>query len=120
MRGYFNPNVTYLEKYFRWRFQMWKSLFLTIARAMENYDDWIKLRRSASSEMSTNHWWSVCCGCLSAFLLVFSWHHWWSCLYWGRYSLVGHVEIHKSCVWCLWPRELEGTQWTRVQRTRMI
>jgi hypothetical protein len=22
MRGYFNPNVTYLEKYFRWRFQM--------------------------------------------------------------------------------------------------
>jgi hypothetical protein len=48
MRDYFNPNATYLEKYFCRRFRMHKSFFLTIAKSMDKHDDWFKLRRSPS------------------------------------------------------------------------
>jgi hypothetical protein len=44
MRDYFNPGATYQEKQFRWRFRMQKDLFLTISKAVEEYDDWFKLR----------------------------------------------------------------------------
>ena len=54
MRDYFNPNAIYPEKYFRRRFRMHKSLFLTIAKAVEKHDDWFKLRRSASGEISAS------------------------------------------------------------------
>ena len=51
MRDYFNPNQIYPEKYFRRQFQMHTSLFLTIAKAVEKYDDWFKLRRNACGEI---------------------------------------------------------------------
>jgi hypothetical protein len=35
MQDYFIEGATYLEKYFRRRFRMHKSLFLTIAKAVE-------------------------------------------------------------------------------------
>jgi hypothetical protein len=54
MRDYFNPNAIYTEKHFCRRFCMHKSLFLTIAKAVEKHDDWFKLRRSASSEISAS------------------------------------------------------------------
>ena len=54
MRDYFNPDATYPEKNFWRRFRMHKSLFLTIARAVEKQDPWFELRRSASGEMSAS------------------------------------------------------------------
>ena len=54
MRDYFDPNPTYLEKYFRLRFWMHTSLFLTIAKPVEKHDDWFKPRRSAFGEISVS------------------------------------------------------------------
>ena len=54
MRDYFDPKPTYLEKYFCRRFRMHTSLFLTIAKATERYDDWFKLRRNACGGISAS------------------------------------------------------------------
>ena len=54
MRDYFNPDATYTDKQFRRRFRMQKDLFLTITRAVERHDDWFKLRRSATGEVSAS------------------------------------------------------------------
>jgi hypothetical protein len=44
-----------------------KDLFLTITRAMEDYDDWFKLRKSASREISA----SPVMKCVAAVRVVF-------------------------------------------------
>lgn len=54
MRDYFDPNPTYPEKYFCRRFRMHTSLFLTIAKYVEKYDAWFKLRRNACGEISAS------------------------------------------------------------------
>uniref|UniRef100_A0A453ENX9 Uncharacterized protein n=1 Tax=Aegilops tauschii subsp. strangulata TaxID=200361 RepID=A0A453ENX9_AEGTS len=54
MKDYFNPNATYPEKYFLPWFWMHRCLFLTIARAVEKHDEWFKLRRYASGEISAS------------------------------------------------------------------
>ena len=51
MRDYFDPKPTYPEKYFCRRFRMHTSLFLTIAKAVQRYDDWLKLRRNACGDI---------------------------------------------------------------------
>ena len=54
MRDYFDPNPTYPNKYFCHRFRIHTSLFLTIAKAMEKYDDWFKLTRNACGKRSVS------------------------------------------------------------------
>ncbi|XP_073367789.1 uncharacterized protein [Aegilops tauschii subsp. strangulata] len=54
MRDYFGPNPTYPKKYFHRCFRMHTSLFLTIAKPVERYDDWFKLQRNASGEITTS------------------------------------------------------------------
>ena len=53
MRDYFDPNPTYLEKYFHRRFWTHTSIFLTIGKVVDNHDDWFKIR-SASEEINAS------------------------------------------------------------------
>ena len=54
MRDYFAIKPTYPEKYFHQHFRMHTSLPLTIAKAVERYDDWFKLQRNAYGEISAS------------------------------------------------------------------
>ena len=53
-RHYFDPKPTYPKKYFRRCFRMHTSLFLTIAKVVERYDDWFKLWGNACGEISAS------------------------------------------------------------------